>query len=81
MHITLFTTFLLFLLNKKAKNKVFNFIVVCLFLYVYMFLVNYTPSVIRASSFFMILNVKKFFDIHFTYLPHNMYIARSKYLY
>ena len=68
MHITLFTTFLLFLLNKKAKNKVFNFIVVCLFLYVYMFLVNYTPSVIRASSFFMILNVKKFLKLPFSNL-------------
>lgn len=64
MHITIFTSFILLILNKLSKNKMLNFIVLLLFLLLYMFLVNYTPSVIRASLFFLILNIKKIFNLN-----------------
>lgn len=61
MHITVFTSLILFILNRFLKNKNINYILVCIFLLFYMFLTNYTPSVIRASLFFMLLNLKQIF--------------------
>lgn len=68
MHITLFTSFILSILNKISKNKIFHFIIVTIFLLVYMFLTNYTPSVVRASLFFIVLNIKKIFNLKVTNL-------------
>ena len=59
MHITVLTSLILFILNKLFHNKLENFILVCIFLLFYMFLTNYTPSVIRASLFFVLLNLKQ----------------------
>lgn len=59
MHITILSTIILFILNKISKNKKINFIVIFLFLMFYTFLTNFTPSVVRATSMFIIINIKK----------------------
>ena len=59
MHITLLTSVLYKLLNKLNKNKKTNFIIISLFLLFYMFLTNYTASVLRASFLFILINLKK----------------------
>ena len=49
MHITLLTTSLLFILNKVSKKKWIHFIIISIILIFYIFLTNYSPSVIRAA--------------------------------
>lgn len=66
MHITLFTSFILFIINKINKNKIINFLILVIFLLFYMFLTNYSPSVVRASLFFIALNIKKIFKLNIT---------------
>ena len=62
MHITLFTTVLLFILSKTIKNKYIVNSIIFIFLVFYMFLTNFSPSVIRASFLFIILSFKKLFN-------------------
>jgi len=59
MHISLLTGILMFLLNKINKNKKINILIISLFLLFYMFLTNYSPSIIRASFLFILINIKK----------------------
>ena len=59
MHITLLTTSLLFILNKVSKKKWIHFIIISTILIFYIFLTNYSPSVIRAALLFIFLNIKK----------------------
>ena len=63
MHITLFTSFLIFLLKLINKNEKINFLIVSILLLIYVVLVNFIPSVLRASLFFIILNIKKIFKL------------------
>ena len=56
MHITLISAFVLFVLNKIKKNK-FNYTIVIIFLVFYMFLTNFTPSIIRATFLFIFIFV------------------------
>ena len=64
MHITLFTSFLLFLLKLVNKNEKINFLIVSILILIYIIIVNFIPSVIRASLFFIILNIKKIFRLN-----------------
>ena len=59
MHITLLSTLLLKLLSKIFKSKKVIYILVSIFLIFYMFLIDFTPSVIRAVLLFIILNFTK----------------------
>ena len=58
MHITLLSTIILFILN-KIKKKDINYMFVILFLLFYMFLTNFTPSVIRATFLFIFIILNK----------------------
>ena len=58
MHITLFSTIILFILN-KIKKKEINYLFVILFLLFYMFLTNFIPSVIRATFLFVFIILNK----------------------
>ena len=62
MHITLFTNLLSKILNKiMKKNK--SFILITIFLLFYLFLTNYTPSVIRATFIYILLSLKNLFKL------------------
>ena len=58
MHITLISTIILTILNKLKKSNI-NYIIVILFLLFYMFLTNFTPSIIRATFLFILLFINK----------------------
>lgn len=62
MHITLLSTLILFILNKIKKSNI-NYIFVSIFLIFYMFLTNFTPSVIRATYLFILITLNKFLDL------------------
>ena len=63
MHITFLSSFLLFILKKIFKNKYIINIILFSFLIFYMFLTNFTPSVIRATFLFIILTTNKLFNL------------------
>lgn len=66
MHITLLTTILFSFFNLITKKKKLNFLIISLILLFYIFLTNYSPSVIRASLLFMALNIKSIFHLKVT---------------
>ena len=58
MHISLLSSLILYILNKIKKNDI-NYLFVILFLLFYMFLTNFTPSVIRATCLFIFIVLNK----------------------
>ena len=63
MHITLLSSIIISILNKiKKSNK--NYIVVIIVLLIFMFLTNFTPSVIRATFLFIFLYLNKLFKLN-----------------
>ena len=63
MHVSLLTSIILLLLNKINDNKVINYIIISLFLIFYMFLTNFSPSILRASLFFIFTIINKFLKL------------------
>jgi len=59
MHITLFSSLLLFVLKYIFKNEKIRYIITILFLLFYIFLTNFSISVIRAVLLFIIIYVIK----------------------
>ena len=63
MHITLLSSLILFILNKIKKTNI-NYIIVILMLLLFMFLTNFTPSVIRSVLLFIFLYLNKIFNLN-----------------
>ena len=63
MHITLLSSILLLILN-KIKKKNINYIIVIIFLIFYLFLTNFTKSVIRSTMLFTFLFFNKILKIN-----------------
>ena len=63
MHISLLATTLLFLLNKITYNNKLKYIIIILFLSFYLFLTNYSPSILRATITFIILAINKCYNL------------------
>ena len=63
MHITLLSSLLLFTLNKISRYKKTNYFLIFIILFIYMFLTNFSPSVIRAVLLFYVLSINKIFKI------------------
>ena len=64
MHISLFSSFLYFLLKKISYNNYYNFIVVLTFLIFYMLLLDSPISVVRTIVMFCVFNINKLFNLH-----------------
>ncbi len=63
MHITLLSCLILYILNKVKKRNI-NYLFVILFLLFYMFLTNFTPSVMRATFLFIFLTLNKLLKLN-----------------
>ena len=63
MHITLLSTIILSILNRIKKRNI-NYLFVILFLLFYMFLTNFTPSVMRATFLFIFLTSNKLLKLN-----------------
>ena len=73
MHITIISTIILFILNKLKKTNI-NYIMVILFLLFYMFLTNFTPSIIRATFLFILLFINKILKLNISTFRILLYI-------
>ncbi len=85
MHITLLSTIILFILNKISKHKKLNYLIVIIFLLFYMFLTNFSPSVVRATLMFIILTIKnnlnlKINTLYILYLICGIYLMYNPYM-
>ncbi len=94
MHITLLSSIILYILNKIKKSNL-NYLFVISFLIFYMFLTNFTPSVIRATSLFIFLVLNKILKLNLSTLkilliilcfnlilnPYNIYNTGFKFSY
>lgn len=63
MHITLFATFLLCIMNKISYNRYFNYFIVNLFLIFFMVLVGFTASSVRSVLMFILFSINKLFNL------------------
>ncbi|MBQ2946838.1 MAG: DNA internalization-related competence protein ComEC/Rec2 [Bacilli bacterium] len=94
MHITLLSSLILYILNKVKKTNI-NYIFTILFLSFYMFLTNFTPSVLRASFLFIFLTLNKLLKLNLSTIkifliilminliinPYNIYSIGFKFSY
>ncbi len=53
MHVSLITTLLIFFLDKLINSKILKYGFIFTFLIIYIFLTNFSPSIIRASCLFI----------------------------
>ena len=65
MHISLLTLILIFILKKLMKNKILVYILISIFLIFYMFLTNFSPSVLRSSLLFIGISFNNIFKLNF----------------
>lgn len=59
MHIHLFVGMTLWILKKVTKKERLHLIVLTIFLSFYCFLTSFSPSIVRASCFFLLLQIKR----------------------
>jgi len=59
MHVSLLTAIIIFLLKKMNLNQYICYFITILFLLFYMFLTNYTPSIMRAALLFILLAINR----------------------
>ena len=63
MHISLIASIILYLLKKISYNNKLNYTIVILFLLFYLFLTNYSPSILRATIMFILLAINKTYNL------------------
>ena len=94
MHVTFISSLLLFVLNKIKKSK-FNYLPIILVLLLFLFLTNFTPSVIRATFLFIFIVLNKVLNLKLSTLkmilitlfialivnPYNIYNIAFKFSY
>ena len=64
LHVSLFSSILLYILNKFKINKKLSFLIVSLFLIFFAFIASFTPSILRAVIFFIISNINKIYKLN-----------------
>ena len=64
MHIAFLSLSLMIILKKLKIEEVKRYIIVIIFLFFYMFLTNYIPSVLRATLFFCLLSINNIYYFH-----------------
>ena len=70
LHISIFSSILMFILNKIKCNELLSFIIVSLFLLLFSFIASFTPSILRATIFFILSNINKIW--YFFIKPKNL---------
>ena len=62
MHVGLLSSILLRILKICNVNQLPQFLIIVLFLFLYMFLTDFSPSILRASIFFILISLNKMFS-------------------
>ncbi len=70
LHVSMFSSILLFILKKLKFNEKLSFIFSSIFLLFFSFIASFTPSILRAVIFFMLSNINKIY--YFYIKPKNL---------
>ena len=63
MHVSLLASIILFILKKVSYNNKLNYLVVILFLLFYLFLTNFSSSILRTSIMFILMAINKCYNL------------------
>ncbi len=63
MHVSVFSSFLFLILKKIKVGRIISLIIVSLSLLLFSFISSFTPSMLRATIFFIISNLNKIFNL------------------
>lgn len=70
LHVSLFSGIILLILNKLKLNEKLSFIITSMFLIFFSFIASFTPSILRATIFFILSGLNK---IYYTFIkPKNI---------
>ena len=70
LHVSLFSGIILLILNKLKLNEKLSFIITSMFLILFSFIASFTPSILRATIFFILSGLNK---IYYTFIkPKNI---------
>ena len=70
LHVSLFSSLLLSIINKIKNNELLSFILTSLFLLFFSFIASFTPSILRAVIFFILSGINKIY--YFYIKPKNI---------
>ena len=59
LHVSMFSSFIMYILNKLKCGEKKSFIIVSSFLIFYSFIASFSPSILRATFFFILSNINK----------------------
>ena len=76
LHVTLFSSIIMFFISKITKNELLSFLIVSILLIFFSFIASFTPSILRAVIFFILSNINNIY--YFFIKPKNLlYITFS----
>lgn len=70
LHVSLFSNIILFILNKLKIKEKSSFIITSIFLIFFSFIASFTPSILRATIFFILSSLNKIY--YFFIKPKNL---------
>lgn len=64
LHVSIFSSILLFILKKLRFKEILNYVLIFIFLLLFSFITGFSPSILRATLLFFLLGVNKVFYLN-----------------
>lgn len=64
LHVSIFSSILLFILKKLRFKEILNYILIFIFLLLFSFITGFSPSILRATLLFFLLGINKVFYLN-----------------
>lgn len=64
LHVSIFSSILLFILKKLRFKEILNYVLIFIFLLLFSFIIGFSPSILRATLLFFLLSINKVFYLN-----------------
>lgn len=64
LHVSIFSSILLFILKKLRFKEILNYVIIFIFLLLFSFITGFSPSILRATLLFFLLSINKVFYLN-----------------
>lgn len=64
LHVSIFSSILLFILKKLRFKEILNYVIIFIFLLLFSFVTGFSPSILRATLLFFLLGINKVFYLN-----------------
>lgn len=64
LHVSIFSSILLFILKKLRFKEILNYVIIFIFLLLFSFITGFSPSILRATLLFFLLGINKMFYLN-----------------